>query len=561
LSTVFDFRNVRLPKVSRAAVIVGAIAIVAAIVLGFLGIELYKKLTTNTVVAYFPVVNALYSGDKVEIMGVKVGAVDKIEPVGSKMKVTFHYSNKYKVPADAQAVILNPTLVASRLVQLDPPYKGGPVLADNAVIPEERTQVPTEWDELRNTITNVISKLGPTKDNCPKPIPRKDTLACEGPFGDIIESFADGLAGKGKQINTTFNDLSRALTALNQGRGDFFAVVRSLALFVNALHADDQKFVALNKNLARFTNSLTGSDHDLSNAITQFDGLLQTVRPFLDKNADVLTHDVNNLADTTNTLVQPDPLNGLETALHVAPTALANAMEIYHPAHGALIGEPISLGGIQGFANPMQFFCSAIQAGSRQGYQESAELCAQYLGPVLDAIKFNYLPFGFNLFSTAATLPKEVAYSEPRLQPPNGYKDTTVPGIWVPDTPTSHRNTQHGWITAPGMQGVKVSPITASLLTPESLAELMGGPDIVPVQSNLQTPPGYPNAYNEQPGPAPFIGVPGNPAPIAPPPPGPGVIPGPVAPPPAPGPSPLAGQAPAGPALPAEAAAPVGGGR
>jgi phospholipid/cholesterol/gamma-HCH transport system substrate-binding protein len=549
LSTVFDFRNVRLPKLSRASIIVGSLAIVAALVLGFLGIQLYKKLTNNTVVAYFPAANALYNGDRVEIMGVKVGAIDKIEPAGDKMKVTFHYSNKYKVPADAQAVILNPTLVASRLLQLDPPYKGGPVLADNAVIPEERTQVPTEWDELRNTITNVISKLGPTKEQ-PK-----------GPFGDVIEAYADGLAGKGKQINTTFNDLSRALTALNQGRGDFFAVVRSLALFVNALHADDQKFVALNKNLAQFTNSLTGSDHDLSNAITQFDGLLQTVRPFLDKNADVLTHDVNNLADTTNTLVQPDPLNGLETALHVTPTALANALEIYHPAHGALVGQPVSLAGAQGFANPMQFFCSAIQAGSRLGYQESAELCAQYLGPVLDAIKFNYLPFGFNLFSTAATLPKEVGYSEPRLQPPNGYKDTTVPGIWVPDTPTSHRNTQHGWITAPGMQGVKVSPITASLLTPESLAELMGGPDITPVQSNYQTPPGYPNAYNEEPGPAPFIGVPGNPAPIPPPLPGPEVIPGPSAPTPAPGPSPLVGQAPAGPALPAEAASAPGGGQ
>ena len=73
------------------------------------------------------------------------------------------------------------------------------------------------------------------------------------------------------------------------------------------------------------------------------------------------------------------------------------------------------------------------------------------------------------------TLPKQIAYSEPRLQPPGGYKDTTVPGIWVPDTPTSHRNTQHGWITAPGMQGVKVGPVTASLMTPESLAELMGG--------------------------------------------------------------------------------------
>jgi phospholipid/cholesterol/gamma-HCH transport system substrate-binding protein len=549
MSTVFDFRNVRLPKLSRASVIIGALAIALALVAAFAGIQLFKKLTNNTVVAYFPAANALYSGDKVEIMGVKVGAVDKIEPAGDKMKVTFHYANKYKVPADAQAVILNPTLVASRLIQLEPPYKGGPVLADNAVIPEDRTQVPTEWDQLRNTITNVISKLGPTKQQ-PK-----------GPFGDVIESYANGLAGKGQQINTTFNALSRSLTALNEGRGDFFAVVRSLALFVNALHADDQKFVALNKNLAQFTNSLSSSDHALANAVEQFDSLLTTLRPFLEKNSEVLTHDVNNLADTTNTLVQPDPLNGLETTLHAAPTALSNAMQIYHPAHGALMGQPISLGGAQGFANPMQFFCSAIQAGSRLGYQESAELCAQYLGPILDAIKFNYIPFGINLFSMAATLPKEVAYSEPRLHPPNGYKDTTVPGIWVPDTPLSHRNTQHGWITAPGMQGVQVDPVTAGLLTPESLAELMGGPDIAPVQSNLQTPPGYPNAYNEEPGPAPFMGVPGNPHPIPPPPPGPEVIPGPVAPTPAPVSGPAPGPAPAGPPLPAEAGAPLGPGQ
>ena len=47
----------------------------------------------------------------------------------------------------------------------------------------------------------------------------------------------------------------------------------------------------------------------------------------------------------------------------------------------------------------MQFICSAIQAGSRLGYQESAELCAQYLAPILDAIKFNFPPFGLNQFA------------------------------------------------------------------------------------------------------------------------------------------------------------------
>ncbi|WP_045384785.1 virulence factor Mce family protein [Mycobacterium kyorinense] len=521
MGNIFRTRNTR-----TASLITGSLAVVVILAAGFAGLRLYHTLTNNTVVAYFPEANALYSGDKVQIMGIRVGSVDKIEPAGDKMKVTFHYRNKYKVPADASAVIVNPTVVASRSIQLEPPYKGGPVLAHNAVIPIERTAVPTEWDQLRNSVANIIDKLGPTPEQ-PK-----------GPFGDLIESSADGLAGKGKLINTTLESLSRSLNALNEGRGDFFAVARSLAMFVNALHKDDRQFVALNNNLAQFTDRLTGSDRDLGNAIQQFDGLLSTLRPFLAKNREVLAHDVDNLANLTTTLVQPEPLNGLETGLHVLPTLQANLGGIYHPSHGAVMSIPA----IPNFTNPMQFICSMIQAGSRLGYQDSAELCAQYLAPILDAIKFNYLPFGLNLFSTAETLPKEVAYSEPRLQPPPGYKDTTVPGIWVPDTPLSHRNTQPGWVVAPGMQGTQVGPVTASLLTPESLAELMGGPDAAPPPSGVQTPPGPPNAYDEYPV-VPPIGLQAPQVPVPAPPPAPGVVPGPVAPTPAPDAAPLPAEA------------------
>ena len=146
MSTIFDVRNIRLPQMSKATVIIAIVAVALVGVLGYFGWTTYQSLVNNTVVAYFPEANALYAGDKVQIMGMKVGTIDKIEPAGDKMKVTFHYSNKYKVPADAQAVILNPTLVASRLLQLEPPYKGGPVLADNAVLPEQRTQAATDWD-------------------------------------------------------------------------------------------------------------------------------------------------------------------------------------------------------------------------------------------------------------------------------------------------------------------------------------------------------------------------------------------------------------------------------
>jgi phospholipid/cholesterol/gamma-HCH transport system substrate-binding protein len=539
MATIFNIRNLKLPNVSRASVIIGALIVVLAIVAAIVGWNLYKKLTTNTIVAYFPETLALYPGDKVTIMGVKVGSIDKIEPAGDKMKVTFHYENKFKVPANATASILNPSLVASRNIQLSPPFTGGPVLEDNAVIPLDRTQVPVEYDELRDSINRILTDLGPTREQ-PK-----------GPFGDIIESAANGFAGKGQQLNRTLNGLSEALYTLNEGRGDFFGVVKSLALFVNALYQNDQQFVALNDDLATFTNSFTNTNREVANALQDLNQLLTTTRQFIGRNGEVLTHDVNNLADVTNAILQPDPLNGLETALHVFPNLGANLMNIVSPVTGGVMGIPV----IANFANPLQFVCSSIQAGSRLGYQESAELCAQYLAPILDAIKFNYPPFGVNQFVTAMTLPKQISYSEPRLQPPGGYKDTTVPGLFSRDTLFSHGNHEPGWIVAPGMQGVDVQPFTANMLTPDSLAELMGGPDIaappappafgVPPGGNL---PGPPNSYDERnPLPPPWYPQPG-----PPPPPAPGVIPG------DPGGSPLSGPAPVGPAPGPAPAAPAG---
>ncbi len=507
MSTIFDIRSLRLPKLPRRAVIGGSLVVVFVVVAALASAQLYTKLTTTTVVAYFPETLALYPGDKVQIMGVRVGSIDKIEPAGDTMRITLHYNSKYKVPAKATASILNPSLVASRTIQLSPPYTGGPVMKDGAVIPVERTQVPVEWDQLRDSISGILKQLGPSAQH-PK-----------GPFGDLIESAADSLAGKGKQVNETLTSLSQALTALNDGRGDFVAVARSLAQFVTALYQNNQQFAAVNNNLAQFTDWFTKSDHALADAVTHIDEALVTARKFVNDNGPVLGHDVNNLAEATTTLLQPEPRDGLETALHLLPTYAGNYNNIYQPVHGALV----AMGVFPNFANPLQGICSAIQAGSRLGYQESAELCAQYLAPIMDAVKFNYLPFGVNLWSTAATLPKEVAYSEKRLRPPPGYKDTTVPGIFSRDTPFSHRNSEPGWIVAPGMQGTQVAPFTANMLTPESLAELMGGPDVAP-PSPATNLPGSPDAYDESsPLPPPWYPQPG-----PPPAPAPGVVPGPL---------------------------------
>jgi len=490
MSTILRMRNLKRHSVSKVAVIVGSVVVVLAIVAGVVGWQLYKKLTNNTVVAYFSETLALYPGDEVQILGVPIGSIDKIEPTGDKMKVTFHYQNKYEVPANATASILNPTLGTSRVIQLSPGYTGGPVLKNSAVIPIERTQVPVEWDDLRDQMNRNLVQLGPTPQQ-PK-----------GPFGDLIEATADGLAGKGKQINQTLNTLSEAVTTLNQSRGDIFATGRSLAVFGNTLYQSDQQFVQLNSDLAQFTNSFS-NDPDVANAMHDLDNMLNTLRRFLDQNASLVVRDVNDLASLTTALAQPKSLEAMENSLHVSPNMAANLLNIYNAAQGSETALPV----IPNFANPMQFICSSIQAASRLGYQESAELCAQYLAPILDAIKFNYLPWGVNMISTASTLPKYVSYSDERLRPPPGYKDTTVPGIWSRDTLFSFGNHEPGWIVAPGMQGVQVQPFTENMLTPDSLAELMGGPDIVapaaPPHFGPEPLAGAPNAYDENNPPAP----------------------------------------------------------
>ncbi len=76
-------------------------------------------------VAYFDNSNGIFVGDEVRIVGVPVGVIDKIEPQPRQVKISFWLDDKYKVPADAKAVILSPSLVTSRAIQLTPAYTSG----------------------------------------------------------------------------------------------------------------------------------------------------------------------------------------------------------------------------------------------------------------------------------------------------------------------------------------------------------------------------------------------------------------------------------------------------
>src|SRR5262249_6524860 len=120
--------------------------------LGGVGVLLWPSGGRTNVVAYLDNANGIFVGDDVVILGVAVGKIDKIEPQPDRVKVSFWYDDKYKVPADAKAVVLSPSLVTVRALQLTPAYTGGPAMANGAELPLSRTAVPVEWDDLRAQI-------------------------------------------------------------------------------------------------------------------------------------------------------------------------------------------------------------------------------------------------------------------------------------------------------------------------------------------------------------------------------------------------------------------------
>ncbi|MCA2246160.1 MCE family protein, partial [Mycobacterium sp. WUMAC-067] len=78
------------------------------------------------------------------VAGVTIGSIKSISPEPEHTKIVMGVRGDVPIPADAQAIIISPSLVASRFIELTPTYDQGPILADHSTIPQARTAVPVE---------------------------------------------------------------------------------------------------------------------------------------------------------------------------------------------------------------------------------------------------------------------------------------------------------------------------------------------------------------------------------------------------------------------------------
>jgi phospholipid/cholesterol/gamma-HCH transport system substrate-binding protein len=376
-----------------------ALVLIGVLIGGCVLVRTTETAGRTHIVGYFDNSNGLFAGDEVRILGVAVGKIVSIEPQPQRAKIQFWVDSRYPVPADANAVILSPSLVTARAIQLTPAYTEGPRMADRAVIPRERTAVPIEWDEFRDQLERMTEMLAPTESG--------DTST----LGAFINTAADNLRGRGTDIRAAVMEMSQTVAALGDHSGDLFGTMRNLALLTSALQGSTDIMQSLNHNLASVTGRLAGGDGAVGTAVADLSEVVSEVRTFVADNKETVGVTTDKLAAVSSTLTES--LDDIKQTLHLAPTAAQNFINIYPPAQGSLTGA-LAVGN---FADPITFICGAVQAASRLGSEQAAKLCVQYLAPIVKNRQYNFPPLGLNPFVGASVRPNEVTYSEDWMRP------------------------------------------------------------------------------------------------------------------------------------------------
>ncbi|WP_158893007.1 MCE family protein [Amycolatopsis anabasis] len=278
-----------------------------------------KKIT-----AYFAAAVGIYPASDVRVLGVTVGTVDAVEPQPERVKVTMTVDGDVELPAEASAIVVTPSLVADRYVQLTPVYSGGEQLADGAEIPQARTATPVEVDQLMSSLNDLATALGPNGANA------------DGAVTELLNQGAKTLDGNGKPMGEAIKQLGEFARTLSGSKDQLFGTVDNISKFTSMLAANDDQVNQASQQLTSITKVLADQRQEFSGALNELTQALGTVQGFIRDNRDKVKSNVDKLAGIAKILA--DQKGSLSEAMDTAPNALTSLLGAYNPQSKTLDG-------------------------------------------------------------------------------------------------------------------------------------------------------------------------------------------------------------------------------
>ena len=380
----------------QIAVSAGVVALLALALLIFPGDG------SRTVTAHFDRAVAVYPGTDLRVMGVQIGEVTAVVPDGSSVRVEMTYDPEYKLPADAKAAVVTPTLVADRYVQVFPAYDKGAALPDDADIPLERTQTPIELDRMYKALSDLSVTLGPEAGS-----------TSGGALDSLLSAGAEALDGNGELGSETIRNLSAAADTFARNRGPLFDNVRSLAEITDTLAANDTAVRSFLRRLTSVSGQLEGEREELRTVLASLARVLGTVKGFVHENRKVLGEDVRLLTSLLERVDREKDAVGI--AVQEGSLALGNLAVAFESTTGTYGSRVQVQPGIQ--FRPDTFLCETlVNAGAPR--EVICPILETLLAPLLPALSGETASAKAPEQSAAPTLP-EVVPSDPQGELPD----------------------------------------------------------------------------------------------------------------------------------------------
>ena len=187
---------------TRRRVMIAATVVAAIVVAGLIGVKFVLPGINNTraLCAEFTDATGLYPGNKVQLLGIEVGAVTAITNKPDHVQVDFTVNKDIDLPADVGAVTYSQSIVTDRHVELTKAYSSGPKFSGPGCIKLESTKTPIGASETFTAADKLInSLLGDGKD------PAHSTGAQA--INDTLRALGHSLDGTGPKLNRTLKDL------------------------------------------------------------------------------------------------------------------------------------------------------------------------------------------------------------------------------------------------------------------------------------------------------------------------------------------------------------------
>jgi virulence factor Mce-like protein len=309
---------------ARRLLILLLIGLVAA---GAVGVRELLRTEPVRVSALFDSTVGLYPGSDVQVLGVPIGRVTKVSAEGEDVRVTMELDPDQPVAADTKAVIIAPTMVSDRFVQLTKPWdksSGGPRLSSGTVLGRDRTAVPVEIDDLYAGLKDMADALGPEGANK------------NGALSRLLEVGADNLDGQGEDLNTMIREFGNASSTLSDVDENFFSVLANLDQLNQMLVANDGAVAEVSTQFADVAGFLADDREDMGRAATNLADAMSVLDDFIRANRAHLQSSVEQLVPTAKALTRQR--KSLEEAIKLAPLLLHNLIDAYDPEHNVIGG-------------------------------------------------------------------------------------------------------------------------------------------------------------------------------------------------------------------------------